>query len=113
MRVIIAGSRHITDPTLVDRAVAESGFNVTVVLCGEARGVDSLGRAWATARNIPVESYPADWSQFGHAAGPRRNRQMAANADALILVWDGSSRGSGNMLREARTHGLAIHECRC
>ena len=30
-------------------------------------------------------------------------------ADALIAVWDGSSRGTGNMVNEARKMGLKVH----
>ena len=47
MRVIIAGSRSCNDPFLVARAIAESGFQIEQVVCGMARGVDLLGRAWA------------------------------------------------------------------
>jgi hypothetical protein len=46
--------------------------------------------------------FPAKWDKYGKAAGPLRNREMAAYADALILVWDGKSRGSANMLAEAK-----------
>lgn len=35
---------------------------------------------------------------------------MADYADAMILVWDGKSRGSANMLKQAREKGLKIYE---
>lgn len=100
MRVIIAGSRHMpTDKAhLIDAAIHLSGFDVTEVVCGMARGADTLGRLWAEQRGIPVDKYPAQWSEYGRAAGPIRNRTMAEVADALIVfIWDGS-RGSQNML---------------
>ena len=37
-----------------------------------------------------------------------RNRQMAENADALIAYWDGESRGTKNMIEEAKKRGLKI-----
>jgi hypothetical protein len=109
MRTIIAGSRTITDQTEVDEAIKNSGFTITEVLSGGARGVDTLGEAWANAHSIPYSIFLADWQQHEKAAGPIRNSEMAANADALILVWDGASRGSQDMLTKAIARGLKIH----
>jgi hypothetical protein len=110
VRVIIAGSRTITDMSEVLIAIHDSGFAITEVVCGGATGVDNCGRFWAASHNIPVKMFPAQWDKHGPAAGPIRNRTMAENADALILVWDGRSRGSRNMLSYARSSGLKIHE---
>ena len=35
---------------------------------------------------------------------------MAEYADALILFWDGQSKGSKSMLSEARKHGILVEE---
>src|SRR5437879_5851309 len=109
MRTIIAGSRGVADPGLVERAMAEAarhGIVPTVILCGEARGVDRLGRRWAEARGIPVESFPADWRRYRRGAGARRNQQMAEAGDALVAIWNGLSNGTADMIRRARTRGL-------
>lgn len=108
-RVIIAGSRTLDDVALVRRAVEASGFTVTSVISGGARGVDACGKAWAADNGIPVEQMHAEWNRYGRAAGPIRNRQMAEQADALIAVWDGESRGTRHMIEEARRRGLAVH----
>lgn len=48
MKVIIAGSRDVTFPLLhVVRAVDESGWTITEVVSGCARGVDEHGEQWA------------------------------------------------------------------
>lgn len=116
MRVIIAGSRSCNDPFLVARAIAESGFQIEQVVCGMARGVDLLGRAWALQHGSPVREMPALWRRkdgsLDMGAGHRRNRAMAACADALILIWDGASPGSLSMLGAARERHLKIHEVR-
>lgn len=109
MKVIIAGSRTITDQNIVDHAVFNSGFRISEVVCGGARGVDRLGKQWARGYT-PVKMFPADWDTHGKAAGHIRNTQMAAYADALILVWDGESRGSADMIQKARAHDLYIYE---
>ncbi|MFI4861814.1 MAG: DUF2493 domain-containing protein [Phycisphaerales bacterium JB063] len=110
MKTIIAGSRDITDFTLVSQVIDASKFDITGVVCGEARGVDALGKRWANNRSIPVYSFPADWRQYGKAAGPMRNREMAAVASALIVIRYPDSRGSADMLRQAKHYGLRVHD---
>jgi hypothetical protein len=99
MKLIIAGSRHMqwSSAPLIELAVQESGFEVTEVVCGMAKGADTLGRMWAEFNGIPVKKFPADWNKYGKAAGPIRNGEMKDYADGLIVfIWDGS-RGSENM----------------
>jgi len=105
MRVIIAGSRSITDQATVDAAVEASGFLITEVVSGTARGVDRLGEAWAQARSIPIVRFPADWDKYARAAGPIRNRQMAEYGEALIVVMVPKSRGSLNMVQTMKKFG--------
>lgn len=104
MKVIIAGSRTLTDPKLVDEAALKSGFVFSEVVSGCARGIDELGILWAEARGIPVKRFPAgsDFMLSPSLGGFGRNGDMAAYAEALILCWNGLSRGSENMLDHAR-----------
>ena len=105
LNVIIAGSRNMTQAELIPLAVERSGFQVNSVICGMARGADTLGRLWAEQQEIPVQHFPADWNRYGRAAGPIRNRQMAEVADALIVfIWD-NSKGSENMLKQMQRAG--------
>lgn len=105
MKVIVAGSRDITDIEKVANAIELSGFQVTEVVSGTARGVDLLGENWARYKDIPVKRFPADWDKHGKAAGMIRNAQMAEYADALVAVWDGLSRGTKNMIETMRKTG--------
>ena len=98
MKVIIAGTRSVSDYSLVVQAVQRSGYNITEVVSGCATGIDRLGEQWARANNVPVKEMPADWNRYGNSAGPQRNRAMAEYADAAIIVWDGKSRGTRNMI---------------
>ncbi|MEM6533815.1 MAG: DUF2493 domain-containing protein [Myxococcota bacterium] len=110
MRLIIAGSRDITDPDIVDHCISIFGLIPDVVLSGCARGVDKLGEDWARENNVRIERWPAEWNRYGKMAGPRRNGQMADHSNALLLIWDGKSRGSKNMKNQAAIRGLAIFE---
>ena len=109
-RVIIAGSRNFNDYEYLKKYMdfLLQNKKEVVILCGEARGADSLGKRYAQERGFPVQSFPADWQRFGRAAGPLRNRQMSACADACVVFWVGGSAGSANMIEEARRAGLAL-----
>lgn len=109
MRTIIAGSRTITDPRVLNRALAKCGWTPTVVLSGCARGADYLGEAWALEHKIPLDRYPADWNRNGRAAGYIRNDLMAAQAEALIALWDGASAGTRHMIERAQIRQLRVH----
>ena len=110
--VIIAGTRTITDASLIAKAVKECGFVVDEIVCGGATGVDQLGKKYAEARDIPLHMFPADWNTYGTSAGPRRNAHLAKFARALILLWDGESRGSASMLQEATAAGIPVFQLR-
>jgi hypothetical protein len=107
MKTIIAGSRTITDYWHVLCAVSRSGFEITEVVSGTARGVDKLGERWAECHNIPVKRFPADWSKHGKAAGHIRNAEMGDYAEALIAVTNGSG-GTRNMIEYAKKKGLKV-----
>lgn len=110
MRTIIAGSRTISDKALVRKAIADSGFIITEIISGCARGVDSIAIEIADEDPAtPIKLYPVDWDRYGSGAGPIRNEKMAKYANALILVWDGKSKGSADMLKRAITYRLKIH----
>ncbi|HLI50195.1 MAG TPA: DUF2493 domain-containing protein [Thermomicrobiaceae bacterium] len=108
-RVIVAGSRGITDLNLVERAIQRSGLTVDEVVSGGARGVDQLGEQWARQHGLPVRRFPADWVRHGKAAGYRRNEEMAAYATHLVAIWDGMSRGTKHMIQTAKRRGLPVH----
>ncbi len=109
MKTIIAGSRTIKDGDVIEQAVNESGFAISKVLCGGAKGADILGRNYAKSKGIPVLEFPADWGKFGNAAGIIRNVAMANNADALVAIWDGKSRGTRHMIDEAKKRNLKVY----
>jgi hypothetical protein len=113
VKTIIAGSREINRFTVVEAAIAGSGFDISEVVSGTARGVDTLGEMWAREHGVPVRRFPAAWDKHGKSAGYVRNLEMAQYADALIAVWDGKSRGTGHTIDIANRLGLKVHVYRC
>ena len=109
-KVIIAGSRDLTDYALLcsfaDEALA--GAEDIEIVSGGARGADDLGERYARERRYALKVLPDDWKEWGRAAGPIRNEQMAGYADALIAFWDGQSAGTRDMIRKAEERGLRV-----
>lgn len=108
MKTIIAGSRTIVDYELVKQAIQQSQFEITEVISGNAPGPDRLGIRWATENKIPYKIFHANWNSFGRAAGILRNKQMGDYSDALIAIWDGTSRGTKHMIEYATQNGLNV-----
>lgn len=110
MKVIIAGSRGITSLDEVRRALEASGFEVTEIVSGGAWGVDQLGEELAALRRLPVKRFIPAWNGYaGKRAGFVRNVQMGLYADALVAIWDGSSRGTKHMIDRMRENGKPVY----
>ena len=109
MRIIIAGSRTI-DQVGFDQVISQCTWATEAesIVSGGALGVDQLAEAWASAIGIPVIRYSPDWKRFGRGAGIIRNRTMVENADALLAIWDGQSRGTKQIIQYAQAQGLRV-----
>jgi len=108
MKVIIAGSRKETNYAIVETAIEFSEYKITEVISGGCRGVDKFGERWAKEHKIPCRVFNADWAKYGKSAGPKRNRAMAEEADALIAILYPRSRGTQNMIKTALKQGLKV-----
>lgn len=109
MRTIIAGSRTVSENDVIGaiQSCPWSGF-ISTVVSGTAKGADKFGEKWANEHKIKINRFPAEWEKYGKRAGPMRNKVMSENADALIAVWDGKSRGTRSMIDMAAKQGLRI-----
>ncbi len=126
MRVIIAGSRGLTDYHTVWEAIHESGFEITHVISGHAKdSPDICGEHYARVHKVPMTLLPANWKNinapgavvkygkfgpYNALAGFWRNEAMAAEhgAEALIALWDGKSPGTKDMINRAINHDLFV-----
>lgn len=110
-RVIIAGSRGFDNYDLLcayaDYKLSKITDEIEIV-SGRAKGADQLGERYAKERGYSLRIFPAEWDIYGKRAGYLRNVKMAEYADALLAFWDGESRGTKNMIYEARSRGLKI-----
>lgn len=57
---------------------------------------------WAVDNNIEIKEFLPEYQVLGKAAGILRNADMAEYADAAVVVWDGKSPGSKNMIEQMK-----------
>jgi len=115
MRVIIAGGRDFNDYERLKKVMDNCPYEVTEVVCGKARGADSLGEKWALERGVYVEYFVPDWEGLGKRAGFARNADMAEYAcengsdnGLLVAFWDGVSKGTKSMIDLATKKGMLV-----
>lgn len=120
LKCVIAGSRSVglkeVNGNWVQMTLEECPFvmeaftkcewsdKILEIVSGTARGVDNLGEQLAMNLNLNLCKFPADWS-LGRGAGHIRNRDMAKYTDIAIILWDGYSKGSKNMISEMKKLG--------
>jgi hypothetical protein len=112
MKLIIAGSRSWYDynstKNIIEKVLLDNNWEPTEIVSGCASGVDHNGEIWATRKGIAVKGFPAQWHEFGRAAGPVRNQEMAEYADALLALPGSTSRGTWDMVERMRSLGKPV-----
>lgn len=134
--IIVTGQRDWTDTKTIERVLdqeleyfcvlADSAAperRVEFVLRHGASGnVDIAANKWGIERGVTIERFHAKWHDhtgYNPAAGPIRNREMAAaepRAHRCVGFWDGKMRIRGNrefsgtldMLKTALSFGIPI-----
>ena len=104
-KLLIAGSRDIEDPALLRHVYEDAGYEAIEIVSGLARGVDQLAVKYAQYAKIPVKGFPADWDGLGKRAGFVRNAQMGVYCTAALILWDGRSPGTRNMIEIMKRSG--------
>lgn len=90
MKVAVIGSRKIKEIEL-SKYLPE---NVTEIVSGGARGVDTLARFYAEEHGLKLTEFLPKYELYGRMAPLRRNMEIIEYADVVFAFWDGVSRGT-------------------
>lgn len=112
MRVLVCGGRdyHNADAVwgALDAVLKTCKHDYMTIIQGAARGADQLAVAWCLDRSVPYDSYKADWTKHGMAAGPKRNQRMIDEGKPdLVIAFPGGSR-TADMIRRALAAGIEV-----
>lgn len=111
MKIVITGSRSITDYALVAQWIESSGFDITEVAHGGSdEGVDACAKRWAEEHGVPTVGFHVteeEWAKHG----PEHRAEMidAYQPNGVIVLWDGTSPGTRALLRRAAEHLIWAH----
>ena len=82
--------------------------DITLIISGGARGIDTLAKKYADKMNIPKLIFLPDYKKYGKSAPLVRNKLIVDNADVVIAFWDGKSRGTKFATDYAESKGKKV-----
>lgn len=88
--VLVAGSRSIAAFDLAPYIPSDCGL----IISGGTKGIDTVAERYAAAHGIESRVFRPDYARFGKAAPLKRNDEMVEQADMVLSIWDGKSRGT-------------------
>ena len=104
LKVAVVGSRGLS----VNNLGACLPENVTEIVSGGARGVDTSARQYAVAHGIKLTEFLPEYARYGRAAPIKRNLAIVEYADTVLAFWDGRSRGTKSVIDYCRQRGVPI-----
>jgi len=104
MKVAIIGSRNLGVIDL-ENFLPE---NVTEIVSGGARGIDTCAREYALTHNIKLTEFLPDYNRYGRGAPLKRNLEIIAYADLVLAFWDGTSRGTKYVIDNCKKQNVPI-----
>lgn len=128
MRLVVTGGRTYCDTARIFAALDEIHARrpVSLLIEGEAAGLDTRARVWARRAGVPVLPFPSDWDDISHpdavvrytrggkpydvTAGARRNQQMIDDGKPDFgLVFPGGT-GTADMRARLVAAGIPFEE---
>ena len=108
MKIAIIGSRGLTVENLGDYLPSD----VTEIVSGGAKGVDTSAREYALQHGIKLTEFLPDYEKYGRAAPIRRNEEIVRCADMVFAFWDGKSSGTKSVLALCRKENVPFRVVR-
>ena len=88
-------------------------MNITSIIHGGAKGIDSLAGTYAQLRNLPETIIRPNYEKFGKAAPMIRNGDLVQQAEAVLCVYSQDAirkGGTGDTYRKSVKAGKLIAE---
>lgn len=104
MRAAVIGSRGLS----VANLGAYLPKDITEIVSGGAKGVDTSAKEYALAHNLKLTEFLPQYDKFGRSAPLKRNIEIIEYADIVLAFWDGKSRGTKFVIENCRKRGIPV-----
>lgn len=104
MKVAIIGSRSLN----IENLEPYLPEGTTEIVSGGAKGIDACAREYANAKNLKLTEFYPDYAKYGRSAPLKRNLQIIAYADILLIFWDGISNGTRFVIENSKKQNKKI-----
>lgn len=105
MKVAVIGSRNLIVQDLKHYLPEE----VTEIVSGGAKGVDTSAKEYADAQGIKLTEFLPEYGRYGRGAPLKRNISIVEYADLVLAFWDGKSRGTKFVIDECKKRNKPVH----
>ena len=104
MKLLVVGSRNIKDFDLTPYI----NSNADTIISGGANGIDTLAEQYADSHRLSKYILRPRYDLYGRSAPLKRNDHMVDIADAVLIIWDGKSKGTEHTLKYANKSGKPV-----
>ena len=104
MKVAIIGSRTLT-VTHLEKYLPP---DVTEIISGGARGIDTCARQYALSHHIKLTEFLPEYEKYGKYAPLKRNLSIIENANLVIAFWDQKSHGTKFVIDNCRKQNIPL-----
>lgn len=104
MKIAVVGSRNL----VVNDLGKYLPNNVTEIVSGGARGIDTCAREYAIAKGLKLTEFLPEYSRYGRGAPLKRNLQIINYADCVLAFWNGQSRGTKFVIEHCKAQGKPV-----
>lgn len=91
----------------INKYLSEIGA-VDEIIAGGSTGVDKFAREFAEAKQIKYKEFAPNWQDDLNAAGMIRDTRMAEYGTHLLVLSNGISKESRNLISEAKNNNITI-----
>lgn len=104
MRVAVVGSRDLH----VDDLGVYLPEDVTEIVSGGAKGIDTDARIYALQHGIKLTEILPEYEKYGRNAPLLRNVSIIENADLVLVFWNGISHGTGFVVKICQKRNIPM-----
>lgn len=109
MILLVTGGRNYCEPANIKQALDSFNSNtpITLLVHGDAKGVDRIAGRWAAENGIHPCAIPALWGFYNMRAGGTRNSAMLNLPIDYCIAFPGNT-GTADMVKQCENKSIIV-----